>query len=179
MKILSKSSGSDKKTRAVRTKFDEAKQLSITSLLDALTIILCFLIKNVSTEAVSVSEVQGMKYPSTITNDELMKKAGTTPIKMYLDKIELGSESLEFGTPQELFSNNEKRANILNYLTLEATDIVKQGSEPCLIVQADEFMPCEYISEIVSIGTSAGYTNIYFATLSDPEWLNSYSMLTK
>lgn len=179
MKILSKSSGSDKKTRAVRTKFDEAKQLSITSLLDALTIILCFLIKNVSTEAVSVSEAPGMKYPSTITNNELMKKAGTTPIKMYLDRIEVGVESSGFGTPQELKSDSEKRSNILNYLQYEAEDIIKQGNEPCLVVQADEYLPCDYVSEIVSIGTSAGYTNIYFATLADPEWLAAYSSNTR
>ena len=179
MNILSKSSGSGKKTRAVRTKFEEAKQLSITSLLDALTIILCFLIKNVSTEAVNVSEVQGMQYPSTITNDELMKKAGTTPIKMYLDRITVGVESSEFGTPQELKADAQKRANILNYLQLEAADIVSLGNEPCLVVQADEYLPCDYVSEIVSIGTSAGYTNIYFATLADPEWLAAYSSNTR
>lgn len=175
MNILNRASGSKKKARAVRRKFEDFKGLSITSLLDILTIILVFLIKNVSTEAAIIAEEKGMTYPSTITNDELMKKSGVTPVKLFLDKVVLGNESLEFGTPQELYSDPQKRENIYNYLTLEANTIIKAGNEPCLVVQADEYLPCDYVSEIVKVGTSAGFTNIYFATLEDAEWLSAYA----
>lgn len=175
MNILNRKRGSNKKARAVRRKFDDVKGLSITSLMDVLTIILVFLIKNVSTEATTIAAEKGMTFPSTITNDELMKKAGTVPIKLFLDKILVGNESLPFGTPQELYTDNQKRANIFEYLEMEATTIINSGNEPCLVVQADEFLPCDYISEIVKVSTSAGFTNIYFATLEDAEWLNAYA----
>ncbi len=58
MQILDKIKTSDKSERKVRRKFGEAKGLSITSLLDELTIILVFLVKNVSTEAVKISAEQ-------------------------------------------------------------------------------------------------------------------------
>jgi hypothetical protein len=34
-----------------------------------------------------------------------------------------------------------------------------------LMIQADEAVPCQYISEIVSIGMASHFTNIYFSTL--------------
>jgi hypothetical protein len=55
--------------------------------LDVLTIILVFLIKNVSMEAVKVSELPDMTYPTTITVEKLAEKAEVTPVKMYLIKF--------------------------------------------------------------------------------------------
>ncbi|MDZ4120848.1 MAG: hypothetical protein U1C33_00395, partial [Candidatus Cloacimonadaceae bacterium] len=51
--------------RKTRKNFEEAKQLSITSLLDILTIILVFLIKNVSMEAAALSAPDDMRFPTT------------------------------------------------------------------------------------------------------------------
>jgi len=166
----------DKQHRRVRRKHEEVKGLSITSLLDVLTIILVFLIKNVSMEAVKVSELPDMKYPTTITVEKLVEKAEVTPVKMYLDRILIGNENLYFATPQELKADEAKRSNIQQYLKMEYNAIITDKTkEPCLIVQADANLPCDYITEIVRLGTAIGYTNIYFATLEAPDWLKAYN----
>ncbi len=168
---------SDRSARKVRRKFDDPKTLSITSLLDVLTIILVFLIKNVSTEAVKVSAEAGMQYPTTITNDKMLEEAGVTPIKIFPDRVVVGTEGLDFGTPADLMNNAKKRTQISEYLKLEAADIYKsESTEACLIVQADNSIPCAYITEVVRIGTNAGYTYIYFATLEDADWLKKYNV---
>lgn len=161
-----------KKRKAV-----EIQNLSITSLLDALTIILVFLIKNVSSEAARVSEERGITYPTTITNDKLLKNAAATPIKIFRDKILVGTEALEVGKPGDVVSNKEKREGLKAFLDREIADItlhVKQ--EPCLIVQADNDIPCAIVSEIVLIATAAGYNYVYFATIEDELWLQKYNV---
>lgn len=169
--------GSDTQSRRVRRKIEDVKQLSITSLLDVLTIILVFLIKNVSTEAVKISSEAGMNYPTTITNEKLLEKAGTTPVKIFSDRVIVGTEGLSFGSPKDLLENSQKRNDIKRYLELEASEIFKvEGQEACLIVQADSYIPCDYVTEVVRIGTAAGFTYIYFATLEDVDWLNSYNV---
>ncbi len=176
MRIRDRLHSSDKSRRKVRRKYDEIKGLSITSLLDVLTIILVFLMKNVNMESTKLSAVQGIQYPSTITNDALLAKTGTTPIKVFTDKVLVGIESLSFGSPADLLQNAQKRSDISKYLELEAADIVKAGQETCLVVQADRYIPCDYITEIVRIATASGYTYIYFATLEDADWLKNYNV---
>ena len=55
--------------RVVRKKDEDINGLSITSLLDVLTILLVFLMKNVSMEAVKINELPDMKYPTTMTTE--------------------------------------------------------------------------------------------------------------
>jgi biopolymer transport protein ExbD len=57
--------------RKVRRKFTDAAFLSITSLLDILTIILVFLVKNVSMEAQRMTVPENMSLPTTITNQDV------------------------------------------------------------------------------------------------------------
>ncbi|MDY0152695.1 MAG: biopolymer transporter ExbD [Candidatus Cloacimonas sp.] len=169
--------GSGKPARRVRRKYEEGKSLSITSLLDVLTIILVFLIKNVSTESARISAEAGLNYPSSITNDKLLEKSGATPVKIFPDKVLVGVDGLNFGNPKDLLENAQKRIDISKYLQLEANDIFKtEGHEACLVVQADSAIPCGYVTEIVRIGTDAGFTYIYFATLADPDWLKNTSL---
>jgi len=179
MNIRDRLRSTDKSRRKVRRKFEDVKGLSITSLLDVLTIILVFLIKNVSTESVKISAEANLMYPTTITNDALLAKAGTTPIKIFPDKIIVGTEGLQYGSPAELNQNTEKREQLFQYLKMEAQDILRnEGMETCLIVQADNSIPCGYITEIVDAATSAGYSYIYFATLEDADWLQKYNVST-
>lgn len=179
MNIRDRLRSTDKSRRKVRRKFEDVKGLSITSLLDVLTIILVFLIKNVSTESVKISPEANLMYPTTITNDDLLAKAGTTPIKIFPDKIIVGTEGLQFGSPGELVQNSDKRELLFNYLEREAQDIMREeGVETCLIVQADNNIPCGYITEIVGAATTAGYSYIYFATLEDADWLQKYNVST-
>ena len=176
MQILDKLTSSNKSERRVRKKFEEVKGLSITSLLDELTIILVFLVKNISTEVVKISAEPKITYPHTITNDKLLEKAGTTPIKIFPDRVVVGAEALEYGSPAELATDAKKRQDLLTYLKMEADDIIQhQKAETCLLVQADYSIPCDYITEIVRAATAAGYSYIYFATLEDADWLKKYS----
>ena len=176
MSVRDKVQQGEKRNRKVRRKAVEDKGLSITSLLDVLTIILVFLIKNVSMESVKVYELQDMKYPSTMTVGKLMDKTEVTPVKMYLDKILLGTESLYFGTPTDLKSSEEKRALIERFLTKEFNTINDDPNmEPCLVIQADINLPCDYITEMVRLGTAIGYPNIYFATVEEQDWLKAYN----
>ena len=160
----------------VKRKHVVDKGLSITSLLDVLTIILAFLLKNVSMEANKVSQVEGMVYPTTTTVEKLAEGTEVVPIKIYMDKVLMGVDNSLLGTPYDLINTPEKRQSMQDYLNEEisAMDEDKQGNA-CLVVQADSNIPCIYITQIVSVGTSVGYQNIYFASLEDADWLKNYS----
>ena len=177
MQIVDKIKSSDKSQRKVRRKFEDARGLSITSLLDELTIILVFLVKNISTEAVKISAEPDLTYPTTMTNDKLLEKAGTTPIKIFPDRVLVGTEALQYGSPADLVTDPKKREALFTYLKMEADDIVThQKAETCLLVQADYSIPCNYITEIVRAATAAGYSYVYFATLQDNDWLKKYNV---
>lgn len=177
MQITEKLQSSNKSARRVRRKFEDSRGLSITSLLDELTIILVFLVKNINTQVVKISSDPSIHYPTTITNDKLLEKGETTPIKIFPDRVVVGSEALEYGSPADLLVNPDKRQNLITYLSAEVSDILKQkGAEACLLIQADYSIPCDYITEIIRAATAAGYSYIYFATLEDTDWLKKYNL---
>jgi biopolymer transport protein ExbD len=164
-----------KGTRQVRRKTEDVKGLSITSLLDVLTIILVFLIKNVSMDAVKLDQLPNMQYPTTITTEKLMDNAMVTPVKLYLHEVLMGVDNQFLGTPQDLVENVETRATMEAYLLAEMSQIPEdKWEEACLVVQADAAIPCSFITQIVSVGTSVGYGNVYFATIEDADWLRTY-----
>ena len=67
------------------------------------------------------------------------------------------------------------RTVMQNFFSTEISEIPEDKlSDACLIVQADADLPCGYVTQIVSVGTSVGYGNIYFATLEEADWLQSY-----
>ena len=166
---------SQKGTRQVRRKIEDVKSLSITSLLDVLTIILVFLIKNVSMDAVKINQLPDMKYPTTITTEKLMENAMVTPVKLYMDRVLLGIGNQYLGTPQEMVESADIRTVMQDFFSTEISVIPEDKlSDACLIVQADADLPCGYVTQIVSVGTSVGYGNIYFATLEEADWLQSY-----
>lgn len=162
--------------RVVRKKDEDINGLSITSLLDVLTILLVFLMKNVSMEAVKINELPDMKYPTTMTTDALMDNPMVTPVKLYTDRVLLGIDNLLLGTPQDLIENVSKRQVMQDFFRNEWSAVPEdKWEDACLVVQADSNLPCGYITEIVRVGTNTGYQNIYFATLEEADWLQSYS----
>ncbi|MCB5234559.1 MAG: biopolymer transporter ExbD [Candidatus Cloacimonetes bacterium] len=162
-------------TRVVRKKADDVQGLSITSLLDVLTIILVFLIKNVSMEAVKISELPDMIYPTTITTENLMENAAVTPVKIYTDRVLLGNDNQLLGSPADLTENPQVRSDMVNYLRYEFNVIPEdKKDDACLIVQSDSNIPCGYITEIVGAAVGTGFANIYFATLEDEQWLQHH-----
>ena len=181
MSITSKSSLKNKSSRRVRRKYDDVTGLSITSLLDILTIILVFLIKNVSMEAQKVIVPDNMRFPTTITNEKLIDEGGTFVVKMYPQEILLGVESLSFGSLKEIVEDETKRQQIYDFLKYQADQIWarEMNNEPCLLIQADEVIPCQYVSELVRIGTQASFQYVYFSTLEDKEWFSRTALASK
>ncbi len=161
--------------RRVRKKGEELKGLSITSLLDVLTIILVFLIKNVSMEAQRIAVPDNMDFPTTMRTDELADMTGTTVVKIYPDRILIGTDNIYFGTLDDLENSPEKRENILRYLQDTAQRIIEESADnqTVLLIQADSSIFCGYITEMVKLGTSAYYQYIYFATLQEADWLTN------
>jgi biopolymer transport protein ExbD len=165
--------------RKVRRKFPDAAFLSITSLLDILTILLAFLIKNVSMESQRLTIPENMSLPTTITNQELIDNGLTVLVKMYPDKILIGTDNIQAGSLQQLVEDVKTRETIYNYMKHEAGQIIKLNQEkgtkyePCLLIQADKQIPCQYITQIVKIGAGASFANIYFSTLQDTDWLQA------
>lgn len=176
MRSINSNIGRQKGQRVIRKKDEDIKGLSITSLLDVLTILLVFLMKNVSMEAVKINELPDMQYPTTMTKDDLMENPLVTPVKLYTDRVLLGIDDLFLGEPKDLIENVSKRTIMQDFFRNEWSSIPEEKWEDaCLIVQADKNLPCGYITEIVRVGTNTGYQNIYFATLEEADWLQSYS----
>jgi len=169
------STNKKKGTRRVRRKTEETRGLSITSLLDVLTIILVFLIKNVSMEAVKISELPDMHYPTTITDEKLLDNPEVVPVKLYQDRVLFGIDNLSMGTPDDIISDANKRDAMRQYFEREMANIpADKKDKACLVVQADAFLRCIYLTEIIRVATYANFPNIYFATIEDPDWLSDF-----
>ena len=97
----------------------DVNQLSITSLLDVMTILLIFMIKNVSMDAAQRNAPNGMLLPSTISNDELIKKGNVIYVRMYTDKILYGTDNIEVGTLQEFSEDRRVKETLLRKLENE------------------------------------------------------------
>lgn len=165
--------------RKVRRKFFDTASLSITSLLDILTILLVFLIKNVSMEAQRLTIPENMTLPTTITNQELIENGLTVLVKMYPHQILIGTDNINAGTLLQLVEDADTRDVIFNYMKHEAARIEllnqRKGTnyQPCLLIQADRQIPCQYITQLVKISAGASFANIYFSTLQDQNWLQA------
>lgn len=173
MKIKDKARASGREGRKTRSVKADIKPLSITSLLDVLTIILVFLIKNVSMEAQKLTVPDRMVFPTTMSAEQLEDNMGTTVVRVYPDRILVGLDNVYFGTPRQLLTDPQKRTDLFDYLKIQ-TDMIEKDplkNQACLLVQADEIIPTEVITAIVEIGTQSYYKYVYFSTLKDTQWL--------
>jgi biopolymer transport protein ExbD len=165
--------------RKVRRKFADTAALSITSLVDILTILLVFLIKSVSIESQKITVPANMQFPTTITNQELIDNGLTVLVKIYPDKILVGTDNIPAGSLRQLVEDTSTREVIFNYMKNEAAQITVMNSKrgtnylPCMLIQADKEIPCQYITQLIKIGAGASFANIYFSTLQDENWLQS------
>ncbi|MCB5224979.1 MAG: biopolymer transporter ExbD [Candidatus Cloacimonadaceae bacterium] len=171
--------------RKVRRKFPESSGLSIISLVDILTILLVFLMKNVSMEVQKHTMPNNMTFPVTMEKRDLLENKGTTLVQIYPDRILLGEQGIYFGTLQEFASDQNKREAIFNYLQNTALEILADKDDDgnpktptALLIQADKSIPCWYITEFVSLGTSSFHDYIYFATLLETDWLEKSKSIT-
>ncbi|MBN1327189.1 MAG: biopolymer transporter ExbD [Candidatus Cloacimonetes bacterium] len=148
-----------------RPRGKKVKDLNITSLIDILTILLVFMLKNISMDAIQKNAPEGMLLPTTITKDELIKKGLVVNVKIYTDKILFGMDNFRIGSLDEFTSNQEVRKNLLSLLKIEADRITNTGSIPSLLIQADKELDCRYITDFINFSASASFANIYFSTI--------------
>ena len=151
--------------RGKRRLAKETKALNITSLLDIMTILLVFMIKNVSMDASQRNAPEGMKLPLSVTKDELMKKGQVISIKIYPNKVLYGTENAKVGSPVELMGNKSLQNTLVRYLEKEAKYMKDNGKKASLLIQADRNVKSKYISSIIKISTRASFANIYFSTI--------------
>jgi biopolymer transport protein ExbD len=142
-------------------------KINITSLTDVMVVLVAFLVKGVSMDVQSVSVPQNMKFPTTMTTEELSKNSDTVILKVYPDKILLGSDNIYVGSLEDLVNNEKTRKNILLFLTDQTAKIKQHNPNalPVLMIQADDAVLCTYISEIVNVSVASHFNDIYFSTL--------------
>jgi len=146
-------------------KKSRAKELSITSLLDIMTILLVFMMKNVSMDVSQRNAPEGMILPSTISKDDLMKDSQLVYVKIFRDKILYGPDNMLVGSPQELLVDKGVQNILIDYLKKEAKYITKSNNKPSLLIQADKEVECKYISGFIKLSTKAAFADIYFSTI--------------
>ena len=143
----------------------EARSLNITSLLDIMTILLVFMIKNVSMDVSQRNAPEGMRLPLSVSKEELLKDSQIVSIKIYPDRVLYGAENLKIGTPAEILTNSKLQNVLIKFLKKEASAIKKNGGKPGLLIQADRQVKCKYITSIIKMSTRASLANVYFSTI--------------
>lgn len=153
--------------RKARSKLDKVKNLNITSLVDILTILLVFMIKNVSMDASRLDVPENMKLPTTITVEELEKSGLPVVLKVFTNQILIGNDNIPVGSPEEFMSDQTVRSNLLKFMNDMSHQVSRQDPNlrPVLLVQADINVKCLYITDIVSLSASSGFSGIYFSTV--------------
>ncbi len=143
----------------------ESRSLNITSLLDIMTILLVFMIKNVSMDVSQRNAPEGMRLPLSVSKEELLKDAQIVSIKVYPDRVLYGSDNMKIGSPQDLMTNKKLQGVLIRFLKKEAEAIKKNGGKPGLLIQGDKRVKCKYITSIIKISTRASFANVYFSTI--------------
>lgn len=151
--------------RVSRKKGNKTKDLNITSLIDILTILLVFMIKNISMDAAQKDAPEGMLLPTVVTKNDLVETGQAVIMKIYPDKILYGRENVHVGSMQDFVSDNAIRQSLLGMLQYEAGVITKMDGKPCLLIQADKELDCRYITEFIKFSAQASFANIYFSTI--------------
>ena len=161
--------------------------INITSLIDILTSLLVFLIKNVSMEAQKTQTPEGMKLPTTITEEELIENGTTVIIKVYEDQILFGNSSTKVipdekkvgyeGRELEVYMNDPSiREAMLGLLQTQATVIKTADAEaiPTILIQADNKVLCRYITDIIVLCANSEFSHIYFSSIHDADIKEKY-----
>ncbi|MCD4651113.1 MAG: biopolymer transporter ExbD [Candidatus Cloacimonetes bacterium] len=145
-------------------------EMNITSLIDILTILLVFLIKNVSLDTTNLLPSQKMEMPYSIATDELVKEGKVIPIQIYFDEILYGPDLTPIGTPDAFINDDEIRNATLAAMQHDTEQMLYNNPESprCILIQADMGIPCRYITRVISVAGVAGFNHIYFSTLHKP-----------
>jgi biopolymer transport protein ExbD len=163
---VNRAGGGPRKPRKHNAK---APSLDISSLLDIMTILLVFLIKNVSMEVQKSSVPPHMGLPESFENEQVLAdKAKVLLVRMYTDKVLYGMQSRVVGTPDDLINNPQVQASLVSELQRDYQSVINQDAtaNPAILLQADRNVDCQYITAFLSLASArAGYSNIFFSTV--------------
>jgi len=145
-------------------------RVPITSLMDALTIILIFLLVNYSDETDDRKMSDLIKLP-VVYSKKLENSAGDpNALKLVLAKnqVRLNDTVVEFE------SFEKERERILMDVAQALDEIVREGIEAGkpvtrLSVQADGSIPYNYLDSIVVGASAVGITNLEFLAMNKPK----------
>lgn len=152
-----------------------AKKIEMTSLVDILTILLVFLIKNVSVEAQKVTIPENISLPTTISFDETKDNEGIVVMRVSQQEILIGD--VRAGTPVGLLTDRNVANDLLTFARRER-DITARGGnvEPVLVLQADRNVRCQIISQIILAVADAEFSGIYFSTVKGEDAQQVFGM---
>ena len=150
---------------SARPRGEKSKTLNITSLIDILTILLIFMIKNIAMDSTQRNAPEGMLLPTTITKNKLIESGQAVNVKIYQDKVLFGADNIYVGSMDDFLTKQDIRQTLLQMLRLEAKEIGLTDQIPCLLIQADKELACRYITEFINFSASANFASIYFSTI--------------
>ena len=126
----------------------------LTSLVDAFSILVIYLLMNFSTTGEILYLEKDMQLPMAIKAQDLQP---TTVVKLSKDQIFVGDEPVEATALVSALIDKRKE------LVAEQTDSTTQ--EISLTIQADKSVIYKKLSQIVQAGAHAGFEEIKFAVL--------------
>jgi len=153
----------------------EEAGLQITSLLDAMTILLLFLLKNMATEGVILTNADGLVLPlseSKKVPKTMSLQIAMTPTRILLDNKEVIKISAVRGdtindpadftidTLQTLLQ--QRRDEEISLMKIGAIDSTNAGK---ILIQADKNTEYDMIYKIMSICGKVGYNKIKFVVM--------------
>ena len=149
-----------------RPRGSSAPYLNITSLIDILTILLIFMLKNISMDSTQKHSPEGMLLPTAVTKNKLIDEGYVITVKIYPDKVLYGNDNIRVGSLDDFMTKPEIRSGLLQNLKEESELIKAHGNEPCLLIQADKSLDCRFITEFMRFSGRGRFANIYFSTIN-------------
>jgi len=156
--------------KKARSYGDDNANLNITSLMDVLTIVLVFLLKNFESEGNLLTMADNLKLPnsaSKVTPKEVMLTVvvdneqilvDNTPVSKTADV--LAQDSLRVGPMSDLLQ--EKRKEEKEAAMRRGEDADETGK---VIVQIDKNIPYDVMYKVMATCGASGYGNIAFAVM--------------
>lgn len=148
--------------------------LSVTSLMDAMTILLLFLLKNLATDGVILTNADDLILPlseSKRTPDHMSVQIAITPTNIFFDNISYASvEEVRKDTVTTIQYRIEGLAEALERQAALEQQMVLVGAMTQeevgqIIIQGDRNMEYDILYKVLLTCANTGYNNIRFAVM--------------
>lgn len=143
-----------KKAGLKRSKRNLAAKLMLTSLIDAFSILVIYLLVNFSTTGEILYLSKGMELPAAAKTDLLERN---TVVKIEKNKIFIENQEVKVSQLAKVLMGLKKEKGVED----------RQGSERSLTIQADRREEFRILSPVIAAGGIAGFSDIHFAVLQD------------